>query len=82
MGGHEPGVARDAVDEGGIAAVQELQAQHVKFQGVRPNLFFQFVLAWILPIEKMNAIIKLAALNGQLQDLVNDLANRSVKTGR
>ncbi|MDB6028960.1 MAG: ftsH1 [Verrucomicrobiales bacterium] len=33
--------------------VEELQARHVKFQGVRPNLMFQFLLAWVLPIGIM-----------------------------
>ena len=33
------------------------------------------ILTWILPIEKMNAVFKLSALNGQLQELVNDFAN-------
>ncbi len=33
--------------------VEELQAQHVKFLGVRPNFFFQFLIAWVLPIGIM-----------------------------
>ena len=30
--------------------VEELQAANVKFVGVRPNFFTQFLLAWVLPI--------------------------------
>ena len=36
--------------------VEELQAKNVKFLGVRPNFFFQFLIAWVLPIGIMIAI--------------------------
>ena len=33
--------------------VEDLEAQHVKFKGERPNFLSQFMLAWIIPIGVM-----------------------------